>query len=387
MFKFILRRLFYSIFILLGVMLVTFLLFDVASGDPAAAALGEKATPREIESYRRATGGDLPLFWGHWRRAECFSADGKRNFAVPGEKVVAVAETSDGGEKRLEITPEMEVLPEDFTAGVKGEIRYFYWQDNAFNSRFFRALGELVSFKKSFPYVEFLNFGQSLTTREDIGEILKRGVWPSVMLMIPAFSGELVLSVLLSLLAAACRDRLTDRMLVALSVLGMSVSFLVVIIFGQYFFGYYLNLFPVWGWGDARYIALPAVLSILCGVGPNVRFYRAVFVGELGSNYLRTAAAKGCSGERIFSVHLLRNAAIPIITRSTAVLPFLFTGSLLLESFFGIPGLGYAGIEALNNSDLQLLKALVIVSALLFVFFNLLADLLYAWADPRVRLN
>lgn len=117
-----------------------------------------------------------------------------------------------------------------------------------------------------------------------------------------------------------------------------------------------------------------------------MRFYRSVFVNELNREYLRTAAAKGCPPFAIYSRHLLRNAAIPIITRAGSVLPFLFTGSLLLESFFGIPGLGYAGLDALNNSDLQLLKALVVVSALLFVAINLITDIVYAWADPRIRM-
>ena len=110
-------------------------------------------------------------------------------------------------------------------------------------------------------------------------------------------------------------------------------------------------------------------------------------MNELRREYLRTAAAKGLSPFRVYGKHLLRNAAIQIITRASAALPFLFTGSLLLESFFGIPGLGFAGVDALYNSDLQLLKALVITSAILFVVMNLLADLAYAWVDPRIRLE
>ena len=116
-------------------------------------------------------------------------------------------------------------------------------------------------------------------------------------------------------------------------------------------------------------------------------FAPSVDVNELRREYLRTAAAKGLSPFRVYGKHLLRNAAIQIITRASAALPFLFTGSLLLESFFGIPGLGFAGVDALYNSDLQLLKALVITSAILFVVMNLLADLAYAWADPRIRLE
>ena len=167
----------------------------------------------------------------------------------------------------------------------------------------------------------------------------------------------------------------------------MSISYLVLILLAQWFLGYYCNWFPVWGWGSWKYLALPVLVGIASGLGGGVRFYRTVFVDELRREYLRTARAKGCSRLSIYGRHLLRNAAIPVITRASSVLPFLFTGSLLLETFFGIPGLGFAGVDALNNADLQLLKALVIVSALLFVLLNLLADLAYAWADPRIRLE
>ena len=159
------------------------------------------------------------------------------------------------------------------------------------------------------------------------------------------------------------------------------------ILLAQWFLGYNCNWFPVWGWGSWKYLALPVLVGIASGLGGGVRFYRTVFVDELRREYLRTARAKGCSRLSIYGRHLLRNAAIPVITRASSVLPFLFTGSLLLETFFGIPGLGFAGVDALNNADLQLLKALVIVSALLFVLLNLLADLAYAWADPRIRLE
>jgi peptide/nickel transport system permease protein len=120
-------------------------------------------------------------------------------------------------------------------------------------------------------------------------------------------------------------------------------------------------------------------------LGGGVRFYRTIFVNELKKEYLRTAEAKGCSKYKIYFYHLLRNAAVPLITRASTMLPFLFTGSLLLESFFGIPGLGYAGINALKNSDLQMVKALVILTAILFVIMNMVSDIMYAWADPRVR--
>ena len=126
--------------------------------------------------------------------------------------------------------------------------------------------------------------------------------------------------------------------------------------------------------------------GILFGVGGNIRFFRTVFIDELGREYLRTAVAKGLPPWRVYDRHLLRNAALQIITKAGAGLPFLFTGSLLLESFFGVPGLGFAGVDALYNSDIQLLKAVVVLSSILFVTINLLTDLAYAWADPRVRI-
>ncbi|MBO4303272.1 MAG: ABC transporter permease, partial [Lentisphaeria bacterium] len=129
------------------------------------------------------------------------------------------------------------------------------------------------------------------------------------------------------------------------------------------------------------------LLGIIHGPGGGVRFYRTVFLNEVNKEYLRTAAAKGVAPFFLYFKHLLKNALIPIITRCSTLLPFLFTGSLLLETFFGIPGLGYEGVNALNDGDLQMLKALVLLSAFLFVFINLVSDLAYAWADPRIRLE
>jgi peptide/nickel transport system permease protein len=172
-----------------------------------------------------------------------------------------------------------------------------------------------------------------------------------------------------------------------LSIAGMSISYIVLLVLGQWYLGYYCNFFPVWGYGSVKYLILPVMIGIISGLGGGVRFYRTIFVNELKKEYLRTAEAKGCGSMRIYLHHLLRNAAIPLITRATTILPFLFTGSLLLESFFGIPGLGYAGINALRNSDLQMVKALVIITSILFVAMNLLSDIAYAKADPRIRLE
>jgi peptide/nickel transport system permease protein len=193
--------------------------------------------------------------------------------------------------------------------------------------------------------------------------------------MIPIFIGELFCGVSLALIATAFRNRWPDKLILLASIAGMSVSYVVLLILGQWFLGYYFNWFPVWGYGSLKYLALPVLVGVVSGLGGGVRFYRTIFIDELGREYLRTAEAKGCGPTRIYFHHLLRNAAVPLITRVSAILPFLFTGSLLLESFFGVPGLGYAGINALRNSDLQMIKALVILTAVIFVAMNLLADL------------
>lgn len=378
MVEFVLRRLGYACLIVLGVLLLTFLLFNVGAGDPAGAILGKNATPVEIDAMRRRLGSDLPLFYGHFCRTEAYreqpagSGVYKRQFGA--FKVFAAL--PDGVTEVREAT----------FKGPAGCLFYRY-QSNGFNSQFFRTLKEFVTFKKNFPYVTFFNFGESLMTREPVKEVLWRGMKVSLALMLPVFFGEMFFGIAFALIAAAFRNRWPDRMLLVLSVAGMSVSYVVVIIMAQWFLGYRWGLFPLWGFESPVNLLLPVTVGIISGLGANVRFYRTVFVDELGKEYLRTAVAKGVSPFKVYSVHLLRNAALQIITRAGSSLPFIFTGSLLLESFFGIPGLGFAGIEALYNSDIALLKALVVLSALLFVFINLLCDLVYAWADPRVRVT
>ena len=378
MLEFIIRRCGYALLIILGVLLLTFLLFNVGAGDPAAAMLGKNASPAEIDALRRRLGSDLPLFYGHYclsgafRETPAGSGIFRRQFGT--EKLYAALP---GGMKETE--------GQEFR-GPSGTLFYRY-QENGFHSQFFRTIGELVSFRSTFPYVTFFNFGESLVTREPVREVLWRGMKVSLVLMLPIFFGEMLFGIAFALLATAFRNRWPDRLLLLLSVAGMSVSYVVIIIAGQWFLGYRFGLFPLWGFESAANLLLPVTVGIISGVGTNVRFYRTVFVDELGKEYLRTAAAKGVSPLKLYGVHLLRNAALQIMTRAGSSLPFIFTGSLLLESFFGIPGLGYAGIEALYNSDIALLKALVVLSALLFVVINLLCDLAYAWADPRVRVR
>ncbi len=400
MLNFIIRRALYSILILLGVVLLTFALFNVAAGDPAAAVLGKNARPDEVESLRRELGADLPLLYGKWCKTEAYPTFSRGETLPPGieqkERELHIHRQFSTGEpltmrvvrngKTIETALSGETVVALDATGVE-RVEFFREQNSPWNSQFLRAAKEILNIQPEFPYVKVLDFGKTITTREPISTILLRGVWPSLCLMLPIFLGELVIGLGLALVAVAFKDTLIDRALVVLSVAGMSVSYLVVIIFAQWFLGYYYDWFPVWGFEGIGYLVLPVLVGVLCGIGGNVRFYRTVFVNELRREYLRTAAAKGLSPIRVYGKHLLRNAALQIITRASAALPFLFTGSLLLESFFGIPGLGFAGVDALYNSDLQLLKALVVTSALLFIVMNLLADLAYAWADPRIRLE
>jgi len=435
MWQYIFKRLAFSLLIIIGVIAVTFLLFRVAAGDPAAAVLGKNPAPEDIERLRQEMGADKPMFWGQWRRTEVFSSlesnnlrrmpsvdfpetavDKDRNWLFLGDGETArltFKRNFAATEKvRCEITgcglmqingrsyelPQMQTLLLELTpdqkelvvTGPKAMIRqvYFYLpQPQAWDSQFTAALREVIGISSAFPYISFFNFGRSLTTREPVREIIIRGIVPSLLLMLPIFFGEMLIGIVLALISAAWKDSWLDRGIVIISVAGMSISYLVFIIFGQWYLGYYYNLFPVWGYGTVYHLLLPIMIGIISGLGGGIRFYRTVFVNELSREYLRTARAKGCSTITLYSKHLLRNAAVPILTRAATILPFLFTGSLLLETFFGIPGLGYAGINALNNSDLQMIKALVIIGALIFVIINLLTDIAYAWVDPRVRLK
>ena len=433
MWTYIIRRSLYSVLIILGVMLLTFVLFRLAAGDPSATLLGKSPPPREVEDLRQALGADKPLFWGRWRKTEAFSSasfsaprnwtgiklDGEfryengalllqggsvlfsRNFEMPDStlraEILYRGSIDCGGEifkSKTWSRAAFAVLPEknfELRSGTEGaelkDVSFYRETANPWDSQLADSLREIVQFRAEFPFVSFFNFGNTLLTREPVKELLWRGIWPSLALMLPIFFGELLLGVALSLMAAAFKDSVIDRGIVLLSVAGMSVSYLVFIIFGQWYLGYSFNLFPVWGYGDMRHLALPILIGIISGLGGGVRFYRTVFINELNKEYLRTALAKGCSSLNIYGRHLLKNAALPILTRASTALPFLFTGSLLLETFFGIPGLGYASINALNNADIQTLKALVTLGAFLFVAINLLTDLAYAWADPRVRLD
>ncbi len=235
------------------------------------------------------------------------------------------------------------------------------------------------------------DFGRSWSTKEPVSEIFAKRIGPSITIMAPILIIEMILCVVLAMLVAYWRGSLTDRMVMIICTIAMSISFLAYIIAGQYFLGYRLELFPVQGWSDSTlknlttYAPLPVLLAVLVGLGPGIRFYRSVFLDEINHDYVRTARAKGLPESQVLFKHVLRNAMIPIITNVAMSLPSLIFGAFLLEKFFSIPGLGREVINAVDKSDFPIIKAVTIYLAFATMLFNLLADVLYRVADPRVE--
>jgi peptide/nickel transport system permease protein len=232
-----------------------------------------------------------------------------------------------------------------------------------------------------------LDFGKSITTRQKVSTMLREGFLPSLSLMLPLFLIEEILAIVLALFAAYYRDSWLDRFFVVASVAGMSVSSLVYIMVAQYWLAGEWKWFPVWGFEGPRYLILPVMIGAVAGIGGAVRFYRTVMLDEVNQDYVRTARAKGVSERGVLFRHVLRNAMIPILTSVVVEIPFLYTGSLLLESFFGIPGLGRMTVMALFNGDEDVIIASVFIGSILFVIANLITDIAYTWADPRIRLK
>ncbi len=236
------------------------------------------------------------------------------------------------------------------------------------------------------------DFGRSDADDVLISERIRQGLGPSLTLTVPLFVLGLVIGIVLSLFVAFFRETYIDRMGVFLCVLAMSVSILLYIIGGQYMIGKLLRWFPISGFDFGmdllpRFLALPILVGLASGFGGDVRFYRTVFLEETHRDYVRTARAKGCGEGRIMLRHVLQNAMIQILTRVVLAIPFLFSGALLLESFFGIPGLGSITVDAINGNDFSTLRTMVFIFSLLFILGQILTDISYSIADPRVRLR
>jgi peptide/nickel transport system permease protein len=236
------------------------------------------------------------------------------------------------------------------------------------------------------------DFGRSDADDTPIRERLAEGLGPTLSLTLPLFALGLLASVAFALFVATFRDTYIDRAGLIVCVLVMSVSILLYIIGGQYLFGRVLKWFPVSGYDPspaviARFLALPLAVGLFASLGESVRFYRTVFVEEMARDYVRTARAKGCGDARVMWGHVLRNAMIPILTQVVVAIPFLFTGSILLESFFGIPGLGSLTVDSIQANDFATLRVMVFIGALLFIAAQIATDVLYSLVDPRVRLE
>ncbi len=235
------------------------------------------------------------------------------------------------------------------------------------------------------------DFGASWSTNESVTHILATRIGPSMTVLVPLLILDTLIAIALALAVAYVRGSLTDRMVMILCTVGLSISILVYIIVFQYVFAYKLGWFPVQGWGNSfaenlfRYASLPILIGLVVSIAPDLRLFRTFFLDEINQDYVRTARAKGLSENRIMWVHVLRNASIPIITHVMAALPGLLVGAFLIERFFSIPGIGREVILAVERSDFPVIKALTVYVAAATMIVNLLADLMYKAVDPRVQ--
>lgn len=236
------------------------------------------------------------------------------------------------------------------------------------------------------------DFGRSWSTKQKISDMISAGALPSLSLTVPAFLIATIMSICLSLLVAFYRGKIIDKFAVFVCVSLMSIPSLAYILFGQWYFAYEKGLFEISGYESGfpyfvPYVILPVIIWVTISLGPDIRFYRTVMLDEIYQDYVRTARAKGLSEKGILFKHVLKNAMIPIITYVVIQLPFLILGALLLESFFSIPGLGGITLTAIQSSDYPVIRAMTVLSAVAYILFSVLTDVLYTFVDPRVRLK
>ena len=325
MFAYIIRRVLYAIPILIGVNLITFILFFMVNSpdDMARAQLGAKqVTPELIQSWKEDKGYDKPLFIN--------------------SKAGGVSKVTD-------------------TLFVQESLKLFSF-----------------------------NFGFSDANR-DIGSDIKERMGPSLAIALPTFMIALITNISLALLLVLFRGSALDTSMMIIAVMIMSVSGLFYIIAGQVLFSKIWHWVPISGyesgWGGIKFIILPVMIGVFAGIGSGVRWYRSIFLEQINQDYVRTARAKGLSELRVLFGHVLRNGMLPILTGVVVVIPTLFMGSLIMESFFGIPGLGSYTIDAINSQDFAIVKAMVFLGSVLYIIGLILTDISYTLFDPRVKLS
>lgn len=325
MFAYIVRRLIYAIPILIGVNLLTFVLFFIVNtpDDMARSQLGQKyVTADAIENWKKENGYDKPLFVNH--------------------------------------------------------------QESGFSS-----LTQTIFFEKSLKLFAF-DFGQSESGRDITADVYQR-MWPSLAIALPTFVVGIWVNICVALLVVMFRDTALDRGAVILFVILMSISYLFYIIGGQYLVSKLWRLVPISGYTPSfygwKFLILPVVVGVVSGIGAGARWYRTLFLEVSHQDYVRTARSKGLSEVSILFRHILPNALIPILTGVVVVIPLLFMGSLVMESFFGIPGLGSYMLDAISSQDFAIVRSMVFIGSILYIIGLILTDISYTWADPRVRLN
>ncbi|MBL8359461.1 MAG: ABC transporter permease [Rubrivivax sp.] len=237
------------------------------------------------------------------------------------------------------------------------------------------------------------DWGKSWATNEGVGNLFATRLPATLTVMTPILVLDVLLALPIAMWVAYRRGSLTDRAIMVVTTIALSISFLVYVIVGQYVFGFQLGWFPVQGWSDSlvtnlvTYVPLPVLLAVMVGVAPQTRLYRSFFLDELGQDYVRTARAKGMNEGTVLFKHVLRNAMIPILTNIGLQLPGIFVGSFLIEVFFSIPGLGREVLLAVNRSDYPVIQAVTIYLAVLTMLINLATDIMYKVVDPRVVLK
>ena len=237
------------------------------------------------------------------------------------------------------------------------------------------------------------DWGKSWATNESVSSLFASRLPATLTVMVPILVLDALLAIPFALAVAAVRGSLTDRAIMVVTTLALSISFLVYVIVGQWLFAFQLGWFPVQGWTGSvwtnltTYAPLPVLLAVMVGISPQMRLYRSFFLDEIGHDYVRTARAKGLSERTVLLKHVLRNAMIPILTNISMQLPGIFIGSFLIEVFFSIPGLGREVWMAVNRSDYPVIQAVTIYLAVITMVINLLTDLLYKAVDPRVTLK
>ena len=325
MIHYLIRRILYALPVLMGVNILTFLLFFVVNSpdDMARMQLGQKhVTEQAINNWKHQHGYDLPLLWNNQANAQ-------------------------------------------------------------------QQLTETIFYQKSVGLFLF-RFGVSDSGRNIAADIQERAL-PSLAVALPTLVLGLLVNITLALLMVLYRNSYLEYGGMVLCVILMSVSSLFYIIGGQFVFGKMLNLVPISGYDDGfaaiKFLILPVIIGVFSGIGSGVRWYRTLFLEEIGKDYVRTARAKGLTETATLFRHVLRNALIPILTGVVVVLPMLFMGSLIMESFFSIPGLGSYTIDAINSQDFAIVRAMVFLGSVLYVFGLLLTDISYTLVDPRVRLS